>query len=268
MITKAVLFAAGAGTRMQQDADVALTAAQREAAAAGHKALMPVGRPFIDYVLWSLEQAGVREVCVVVHPARPAVMEYLSTRRTGALRVCFAVQREARGTADALASAAAFIGQDHVLTVNGDNLYPVAAIRTLVGRAMPALVGFSGAGLLAQGTITPERLRGFALIVADAAGHLVDILEKPSAAQVAAAGAEALYSMNLWALPPQVVAACARIAPSARGELELPDAIRATIHEDGVSYAVHRSDEGVLDLSRRADIATVTARLAAVQVPW
>jgi dTDP-glucose pyrophosphorylase len=264
------VFAAGVGSRMQQDADVALTAAQQAAAAAGHKALMPVGdgRPFIDYLLWTLEQAGLREVCVIVSPQRPALREYLAGRRGGALQLSFAEQHAPRGTADALACARTFIGHDHVLTVNGDNLYPAAALRALAQGGVPGLVGFSGAGLLAQGTITAQRLQGFALISSDETGALLAIHEKPSHEQVRAAGHDALYSMNLWALPPAVVAACERIAPSARGELELPDAIRATMTDDGLRYAVHRSDDGVLDLSQRADIATVSAHLAGWSIPW
>ena len=55
--------------------------------------------------------------------------------------------------------------------------------------------------------------------------------------------------------------ACARIAPSARGELEIVDAVRLLV-EECERFAVLRSEDGVLDLSSRGDIASVAALLA------
>ncbi len=44
---------------------------------------------------------------------------------------------------------------------------------------------------------------------------------------------------------------------SARGERELPQAIRLAVRSMGLRLKVERSSEPVLDLSRRADIAAV-----------
>lgn len=268
-VTKAVVFAAGAGTRMRAAGDdAALDEAQRAAAAAGHKALMPVGRPFIDHVLHAVGLAGLTEVCLVVGPEADALRAHYASGRAGPLRVHFAVQATPRGTADALAAARDFIGDATVLTLNGDNRYPPAAIAALAALGGPGLVGFSGEGMVTQGNVPPDRLGAFALLRSDADGWLTDIVEKPDEATRAAAGASARYSMNLWALPPAVVAACGRVAPSPRGELELPDAVRLTMREEGVRYRVVPSDEGVLDLSRRGDVADVAARVAQTPIPW
>jgi len=268
MITKAVVFAAGAGTRMQRTAAVALTPAQRDAAAEGHKALMPVGRPFLDYVLWAYAEAGITALCLVVRPDASALRARYADRQVGPLRVHFAEQATARGTADALWSARAFIGDDHVLTGNGDNLYPVEAIQALVHADGPGLVGFSVTALVERGNVAASRLGGFALLETDAAGDLTAIHEKPGHEALAAAGATARFSMNLWALPPVIVEACTRIAPSARGEYELPDAVRWTMRDGGPHYRVHPSDAAVLDLSQQEDVPLVTERLRAVQLPW
>ena len=69
--------------------------------------------------------------------------------------------------------------------------------------------------------------------------------------------------MNCWVMPPAIVRACRSIPPSPRGELELTHAVSYAIGTLGVRFRVVESDEGVLDLSRRDDVAAVGARLAA-----
>jgi dTDP-glucose pyrophosphorylase len=69
--------------------------------------------------------------------------------------------------------------------------------------------------------------------------------------------------MNCWILPPEILIACHAIAPSPRGELELTHAISLAIERLEMRFRVLVSDEGVLDLSKRDDVAGVTARLSA-----
>lgn len=262
-----MVLARGLGTRMQRaDAAARLDAEQARAAAAGVKALIPVGRPFLDYVLSSLADAGCTDVCLVIGPEHDAVRSRyggeLAPRR---LRVHFAVQQMPRGTADAVAAAEAFAGSDDILVVNSDNLYPVAVLRELRELAQPGVALFSGAALVRESNVPPERLRAFAIGLVDGDGFLADVVEKPDAATLAAFGDDPPVSMNCWRLPPAIFAACRRIVPSPRGELELPDAVRDAIRT-GVRFAVVRSNAGVLDLTQRGDIASVAARLRDVPV--
>jgi dTDP-glucose pyrophosphorylase len=266
-IRKAVIFAAGAGTRMQRDTGgVALAPEQAAAAAAGHKALMPVGRPFLDHVLSTLADADVTDICLVVNPAAPAIRAYYASQTVERLTLTFVDQPAPHGTAHALACARDFVGAAHCLTLNGDNHYPASAIRALAALDAPGLVGFSARALVEQGNVRAERLGAFALIATDADGMLTAIQEKPADAVIAAAGGHALFSMNLWAFSPAIFDACTRIRPSPRGELELPDAVRSTMRIDHVRYRVLPSHDAVLDLSSRADVAAVTARLANAKV--
>ena len=48
--------------------------------------MIPIGRPFLDYVLSGLADAGYRRVCLVVGPEHQAVRDYY--RREVALRRC------------------------------------------------------------------------------------------------------------------------------------------------------------------------------------
>jgi hypothetical protein len=56
------------------------------------------------------------------------------------------------------------------------------------------------------------------------------------------------------------------VPPSPRGELELPAAVQYAIDVLGVRFRVIHADAPVLDLSQRADIPIVAARLRGVTV--
>ncbi len=176
----------------------------------------------------------------------------------------FAEQAAPRGTADAVAAAERFIGDQHVLVINGDNYYPPGALAALQQSDGPATALFRAEALVSRGNIPPERLRAFAIGLVDADGTLRRIVEKPDERELADAGANPLVSMNCWVMPPGIVCACRSIAPSARGELELTQAVAYAIDRLGVRFRVIVSDEGVLDLSRRDDVAAVGARLASL----
>ena len=83
---------------------------------------------------------------------------------------------------------------------------------------------------------------------------------------MAAAGPRTLVSMNLWRLDAAIFDACRDVAPSSRGERELPDAVRLAVARGG-QFRVLVSRGTVLDVTSRADVALVERRLAALQPP-
>lgn len=263
--TRAVILARGLGTRMRRgDGAAALTEAQARAADAGMKAMIPIGRPFLDYVFSVLADAGFSDVCLVIGPEHGAVRRYFEVESPPSrVRVQFAVQQEARGTADAVLAAEAFAAGDAFVVLNGDNYYPVDVLRALRERGGAGAVGFDRSALLAQGNIEAERVAAFALMEVRDDGTLARIHEKPDAATLAALSG-APVSMNCWSLVPAVLDACRDVPLSARGELELPAAINLAI-ERGLRMAVIPARRGVLDLSRRGDVAAVAARLRGVE---
>ena len=258
-IGKAVVLAAGMGTRMRAAAGPDLAPAQERMADAGLKAMVPFERPFLDYLLHNLAESGISRACIVIGPSHGMVREYYGRIRTRRLRIEFAIQPTPKGTADAVLAAGAFIGEDAVLVVNGDNLYPVASCRALVEHGSPAVAAFSRAGLLADGLISPERIQKFAVVVAPE-GWLERVIEKPDAATLAAFGDDVYVSMNSWVVPPTLRALIERLPLSPRGELELPLAMQALV-DSGVRVRVFPSSDPVLDLSNRGDIAKLESRL-------
>ena len=70
-----------------------------------------------------------------------------------------------------------------------------------------------------------------------------------------------LVSMNCWRFDARIFEACRDVAPSARGELELPIAVMLAVSR-GVAFRAVPARGPVLDLSRRADAAEVARRLS------
>lgn len=265
-VRRAVVLARGLGTRMRRaDESAALDPEQAAVAASGVKALIDVGRPFLDYIVSALADVGVTEICLVVGPEHEALREYAAATSGGRVRVTTAIQQEPRGTADAVAAARDFAGDQRVVVLNSDNYYPPEALAALVAAPGSALVGFERTALVERSNIPAERVRAFALIAVDEHGHLRDIVEKPDAATLAAYGEDAPVSMNAWLLTPAIFDACERIAPSVRGELEIIDAVRLLVAE-GEPVTVVPAAAGVLDMSARGDVAAVQQALSGIEV--
>jgi len=267
-LEKAVILARGLGTRMRRpDETAGLDAGQAAAADSGVKAMIPIGRPFLDYVLSALADAGFRSVCLVIGPEHDAVRAYYTgTAVPTRIAVAFAIQERPLGTADAVAAAAGFAGSDPFLMINSDNYYPPAALEALRRLGRPGVAVFERDSLVRDGNVDAARVRQFAIVRTSPAGELEDIVEKPDAAAIDALGPEVFVSMNCWAFGPAIFRACASIGLSPRGELELTDAVRFSMASLGERYAVLPFRAPVLDLSRRTDIASVAGRLAGTEV--
>ncbi len=265
---KALILARGLGTRMRREAPQAhLSAVQERIAATGVKALMPIDRPFLDYVLTAVADAGYRRVCLVIGPEHDELRHYYgATLSYTRLQVEFAVQAEPRGTADAVAAGESFAAGEPFLAINSDNYYPVAALAALRQLAGPGLALFARESMLADSNIPAERLLRFAVVETDADGQLRRIIEKPSADQLDALPPPVGVSMNCWRFGPEIFAACRAIAPSPRGELEITDAVQYATDVLGIRYRALPFAAAVLDLSSREDVAGVTARLAGMEV--
>jgi dTDP-glucose pyrophosphorylase len=267
---KAVLLARGLGSRMNEDGGpAALTSTQAAAAATGAKGMMPIAngdgrqaRPFLDYVLGALADAGCINVCLIVAPEHSAIREYYDgPGRPSRVSLSYAVQPVADGTARAVLSAQPTVGGDPFLVLNSDNLYPAPVLRALVDLDGPGLPAFQRDSLITDSGFPPDRVMGFAAIDVDAEGRLVRIVEKPGRAYYEAAGSRALISMNVWRFDERIFDACRDVPLSARGEYELPEAVGLAVTR-GVTFQTFPATGAVLDLSRRSDVALVSERLA------
>lgn len=257
--TKAVILARGLGTRMRRaDGAAPLTDAQASVADDGVKGMIPIGRPFLDYVISALADCGITDVCLVIGPEPGRIREYYGREaELTRVRVHFAIQERPFGTADAVLAAESFAAGETVLALNSDNYYPVHTLRALRELGTAGVAVFERDALLRLGNIDAERIGKFSVVRVDERGMLEQIIEKPDAARLASFGNEVYVGMNSWSLPPEIYSACRSIRPSVRGELELQDAVQFACTTLGVEFTVLRFHDSVLDLSSREDIASV-----------
>jgi dTDP-glucose pyrophosphorylase len=273
----ALVLARGLGRRMREERAAqggALTPDQAAAAAAGLKSMMPMtvegrpARPFLDYVLSELADAGFTQVALIVAPEGdapdPLREYYQGVGRPTRISLSFVVQPVALGTADAVAAATGWVGHRAFVVLNADNLYGVHTLRALRLAEGPALPVYERDQLVQSSDIPPERIASFALLTMHPDGTLEEIIEKPGAAAIEAAGPRALISMNCWRGDQRLLKACRDVERSPRGEFELPMAVQLAVRR-GVKFRGIAAAGPVLDLSRRDDVAGVVKRLAGVE---
>lgn len=246
------------------DPAAVLTDTQASAADAGLKAMMPIGgRPFLDYVLSALADAGVREAALVVAPDHELVRRHYQWNAPVRLQVSFVVQAEPLGTANAILAAEPWTAGHAFLALNADNLYPAGVLRAVGCLPEPGLPAFRRGELVRSGNIRDEQVRAFAIVELDSQGYLSRIVEKPDAQALERAGDAALVSMNCWRFDRRIFEACRDVPRSSRGEYELPQAVMLAV-ERGVRFRAVPAAGAVLDLSRRGDAAEISRRLAGI----
>ena len=184
------------------------------------KSLIPLlNRPLIAYAMESLAAAGLTEIVVVVGPTDertgPAAIEAAPPGVT----VTVAVQREPKGSGDALTSVGDALDGRHVA---------VAAVDAILrGDLRPHVDAFMASGydawLVLHETDRPREM-GIVVIEGDRVTHLE---EKPAEPR------SNLALVGIWMVAPDVVAEMRReplVSP--RGEVELSGTL-AVMHEHG-----------------------------------
>ncbi len=211
------------------------------------KPLLPLwGRPLTERVLDQLEGVVDTAVLVVGH-GRERILAHFGDRY-GSIRLVPVVQREARGTADALRVAAPLAG-DRALVMNGDDYYH--------GEDLARVSRFPTAILCQEATDPWNR----ATVEVTADDWLVDLEEKPPAAR-----SGELSSIGAYSLLREDLAHLGEVGESIRGELELPDLIRILIRLRGVRAV--RARRPWIPLTYAWDVVGRMAPLFAGEPPW
>lgn len=256
MIKKVVILARGLGKRMRAENESAiLDAKQAEIASQGIKALIPIlgNKILLDFILESLNEAGFTEFCLVIGNEHHAIRDYCKKLN---YNISFAIQEKPLGTANAVLAAKDFVGDEHFLVVNSDNLYPVKDLEILRTLNSVGLIAFDKQNLIAKSNIDEEKVNKFAVLSFDENDYLTKIIEKPAKTEK-----DAFISMNSWIFSSKIFEACKQIKPSTRGEFELADAVNFAINKLGEKFKAVYSNEGVLDLSSRSDVEKVREKL-------
>jgi glucose-1-phosphate thymidylyltransferase len=203
---KALILSGGKGTRLRP---LTHTIA---------KQLVPVaGKPILGYVIGHIAEAGIRDVGVIISPETGHdVKKYIADGSRWSVTPTFIVQDKPMGLAHAVLSARDFLGGDDFVMYLGDNLLNKGvreAIRRFNDEKPDALIFLKEV----------EEPRRFGVARLDSGGRVIQLVEKPQNPP------SNLALVGVYVFTNAIFDAIARIKPSARGELEITDAIQELI---------------------------------------
>jgi dTDP-glucose pyrophosphorylase len=202
-IDKAVLLAAGRGTRM------------RDLTEALPKPMLQVrGKPVLQHIVEGLRDNGLTNLHIVVGWRAEMVKEFFGDGSKLGVRIDYETQTVQDGTGRVVALAQNFVGADPFLLSYGDILIAPENYR----RIREALTG-------AEAVISVKRSddvsQGGAVFLNDHF-ELTDLREKPKPGEPTSPW----YNAGVYAFRPGIFEHIAKLEPSPRGEYELTDAIR------------------------------------------
>ncbi|MDF1853103.1 MAG: sugar phosphate nucleotidyltransferase [Verrucomicrobiales bacterium] len=210
-IKKAVILAAGRGTRMKNITDEI------------PKPMIPVrGTPILESIVRGLVANGVKRVLIVVGYRKEVITDYFGSGEKFDCEVEYVEQVVQDGTGKVVELAKDFAGQDPFILSYGDILVPA--------EAYAPLVEFNDVDGKLSVKIDEDVRKGGAVFVED--GRVTNLIEKPGPDQPTSP----YYNAGIYSFAPCIFEYTARLELSPRGEYELTDAIAAQVH-DGLRIA-------------------------------
>ena len=206
---KGLILAGGAGTRL------------RPITHTSSKQLVPVAnKPILFYGIEHLVEAGVEEIGIIVGDTRNEIMSAVGDGSRWGVTVTYIPQESPLGLAHCVLIAREFLGDDEFVMYLGDNLLE-QGVRRFVDD-FEAHRGDAAAQILLRQVPDPQR---FGVATLNDSGEVVRLVEKP------AVPPSDLALVGVYLFDRRIHDAVRAIKPSARGELEITDAIQWLIDE-------------------------------------
>ena len=237
---KALVLSGGKGTRLRP---ITHTFA---------KQLIPIAnKPILFYGLEAIAQAGIKEVGIVVQaqpgpkglefgPAAAEIREAVGDGGRFGLKVTYILQEAPLGLAHAVKISETFLKEEPFLMFLGDNLLK-EGLNGLVRefeKEKPA------AQILAVKVPNPSQ---FGVVEVDRGGKVVRLVEKPAKPK------SDLALAGVYLFDKRVFKAISTLKPSARGELEITDAIQRLV-DDGLPVLCRKVEGWWKDTGKLEDL--------------
>jgi dTDP-glucose pyrophosphorylase len=204
---KAVLLAAGRGTRM------------RELTADLPKPMIEVrGKPVLQHIVEGLRDAGVRQLLVIVGYRADAVQNFFGDGSRYNIEIQYTTQAVQDGTGRVVDLARNFAGDSPFVLSYGDILVDPANYKQLLNlpQDVEAIISVTRGEDVSKG----------GAVFLNEEMELVDLREKTKPSKPTSPW----YNAGIYTFRPSIFEFTAKLKPSPRGEYELTDAIRALAH--------------------------------------
>lgn len=212
---KGVILAGGSGTRLHPLTKVT------------SKQLLPVfDKPMIYYPLTTLILAGVEEILVITRPEDAgSFKQLLGDGGQFGITLNYAEQEKPAGLAQAPLIAEEFLSGEGFCLILGDNFLYGSGL----GRKLENLGNVEGATVFGYQVSDPTQ---YGVVEVDSIGNAISIEEKPKEPK------SDLAIPGLYFFDNKIVEICKALKPSARGELEITDALKEYMKRGQLSVEV------------------------------
>jgi len=215
-VKKAVILAAGRGTRMKEITDEL------------PKPMVKVkGMPILESIIRGLVFNGITDFLIVVGWRKEVITDYFGDGSDFGCRVEYVEQVVQDGTGRVLELARDFSGDDPFILSYGDILVPA--------ESYAPLVNFTNVEGKLTVKIDEDVRKGGAVFIVD--GMVTDLIEKGGDD----APTSPYYNAGIYSFSPKIYDYTAKLELSPRGEYELTDAIKAQV-QDGLPIAAVELD--------------------------
>jgi glucose-1-phosphate adenylyltransferase len=275
MTDKIVILAGGVSSRMKEKPAKVEDSLTNLYSQADNKAKSMITldgkRPFLDYFLFNIMEAGLKHVLIVIGEKDKSIPEYYGQKETDNifenLLISYAIQKipshreKPWGTADALYQGLLKVPHwkgEEFLVANSDNLYSTESMKHLICCTYKnALLDYDRDGF----KFDSSRVSRFAITKKNEKGFLTDIIEKPDQEQINTCvdkNGIVRVSMNCWKFYYDQIFPYLESCPEnpIRKEKELPTAVLNMIKEHTSVFAIPLK-EHVPDLTSKDDLSSV-----------
>ncbi|MFF2703465.1 MULTISPECIES: glucose-1-phosphate thymidylyltransferase [Streptomyces] len=226
---KALVLSGGSGTRL------------RPFSYSMPKQLIPIAnKPVLEHVLEDIRNSGVTDIGIIVGNWAPQIAEVIGDGTRLGVQVTYIPQDEPLGLAHCVTLAEPFLGDDDFVMYLGDNMLPEGTADI----AEEFRAGRPAAQIVVHKVADP---RAFGVAELDTEGRVTRLVEKPQEPR------SDLALIGVYFFTPEIHRAVASIEPSARGELEITDAIQWLL-DDGAEIKASEYQGYWKDTGRADDV--------------